>query len=109
MNPSCTNSCAIGIDPGAMPPMSAWCARLATYPTSDPRPSRPGRNTGETIVTSGRCVPPRKGSFRIAMSPGDHGASSRTAPTDSGIAPRCTGMCAACASSRPPASNTAQL
>ncbi len=30
--PSWSNSFATGIDPGAMPPISAWCARVATNP-----------------------------------------------------------------------------
>src|SRR5262245_57213443 len=40
-------------------------------------------------------------------SPGAKGASACTAATDAGIAPRCTGMCAACATIWPRASNTA--
>ena len=42
-----------GIDPGAMPPTSVWCPRLATKPTSSS-----SQKTGAKTVTSGRCVPP---------------------------------------------------
>ena len=35
-----------GIEPGALPPTSAWCARLATHPTSGPSPVTPA-NTGD--------------------------------------------------------------
>ncbi len=41
---------------------------------------------------SGRCVPPRNGSFSTTTSPGAIGAWSMAARTESGIAPRCTGM-----------------
>ena len=108
MRPSWTSSSATGIEPGAMPPMSAWCARLATKPIGS-RPALGGSaKTGETMVTSGRCVPPRKGSLRMARSPGRQGARRSTARTDSGIAPRWTGICAAWARSWPCASKTAQ-
>ena len=53
----------MGIDPGEAPPMSAWCARLATKPIGRAARRAPdagaSAKTGETIVTSGRCVPPR--------------------------------------------------
>src|SRR4051795_7022445 len=55
---------------------------------------------------SGRCVPPRYGSLRIHTSPA-RGSRSITAATDSGIAPRWTGMCSAWATMRPSASNSA--
>ena len=73
------------------------------------RPSRPARrrrSTGDTIVTSLRCVPPANGSLSTISSP----AQSRcaiAAATDAGIEPRCTGMCSACASSSPAAVNSA--
>ena len=41
---------ATGMEPGAIPPISAWCARLATNPMSVRRRLLP--KTGETIVTS---------------------------------------------------------
>jgi hypothetical protein len=44
--------------------------------------------------------------LRIHTSPGS-GERSITAATDSGIAPRCTGMCSAWATIRPSASNSA--
>ena len=55
---------------------------------------------------SGRCVPPANGSLRIQASPGAC-SSSRTDATALGMAPRCTGMCSACITIRPPASNRA--
>ena len=48
------------MEPGLMPPTSAWCARLATQKEGRRRSSR---KTAETAVMSGRCVPPRNGSF----------------------------------------------
>ena len=98
-----------GIEPGAIPPTSAWCARFATQPTS----SGPTKH-GATTVMSLRCVPPANGSFTTNSSPGMTAplaslpaTASITAATDAGIEPRCTGMCSACASSSPPAVNTA--
>ena len=95
-----------GIEPGAVPPTSAWWARFATQPTS-----APSRKTGATRVTSLRCVPPANGSFTITSSPG-RGArsgenSASAACTDAGIDPRWTGMCSACTSRSPPAVNSA--
>ena len=54
---------------------------------------------------SGRWVPPVNGSLITNSSPG-RGSSSRTAATASGIAPRWTGMCSACAIMRPSTSNS---
>ena len=48
-----------GIEPGAMPPTSAWCPRLATKKRSAPCSSC----TGEITVMSGRCEPPAAGSL----------------------------------------------
>ncbi|CFU08354.1 Uncharacterised protein [Bordetella pertussis] len=49
-----------GIEPGVVPPMSAWWPR---EPTKN-RMSWPARsNTGVMTVTSGRCVPPWYGSL----------------------------------------------
>ena len=45
-----------GIDPGVIPPTSAWCPREATKKTISP-----SRNTGVTTVMSGRCDPPATG------------------------------------------------
>ena len=59
-----------------------------------------------TVVRSGRCVPPVYGSLRIQTSPGC-GSWAITAATASGIAPRWTGMCSACATIRPCSSNSA--
>ncbi len=42
-----------GIEPGASPPTSAWCARFPTHATSSP-----STNTGRTMVRSFRWVPP---------------------------------------------------
>jgi hypothetical protein len=90
-----------GIPPGVGPPTSAWWARQAANPMRTP-----ATKTGETIVMSGRWVPPRNGSLRIQDSPG-RWSSSRTAATASGIDPRWTGMCSACITSSPPASKIA--
>ena len=57
-------------------------------------------------VRSGRCEPPCDGSLSRKRSPA-RASSARTAATDSGIAPRCTGMCAACATILPRASKIA--
>ena len=43
-------------DAGAMPPISAWWARLARYPIS--RSGRFGEKAGVITVTSGRWLPP---------------------------------------------------
>ena len=54
--PSSSSVCDIGgVEPGVMPPMSAWWPRLPTknrirWPASS--------NTGVMTVTSGRWVPP---------------------------------------------------
>ena len=45
-----------GIEPGVMPPMSAWWPRDATKNRIVAR--RPRRTPGVMTVTSGRCVPP---------------------------------------------------
>ena len=51
--------------PGAMPPMSAWCAMLQTNAMSSP-----SANTGIARLTSGRCVPPAtNGSLATNRSP----------------------------------------
>ncbi len=61
------------------------------------------------MVTSGRCVPPAYGSFRITTSPSAQASTAaRAASTLAGMAPRWTGMWAACATRAPPLSNTAQ-
>ncbi len=87
--------------PGNVPPTSARCARLATNPPSPPA-------AAVTSVTSGKWLPPRYGSFTSTCSPGKSpGKSAKTAATLAGIDPRCTGTCAACASSRPRESNSA--
>ncbi len=102
ISPSCHRSRdPAGMDPGDIPPTSEWCARVTANATISPFTS-----TGLTSVMSGRCVPPAYGSLRIHTSPGT-GPRAMTAATDSGIAPRCTGMCSACATIRPDASNSA--
>ena len=90
-----------GIPAAVGPPTSAWWARQAAKPSRTPP-----TNTGETIVMSGRWVPPRNGSLRIQDSPG-RWSRSRTAATASGIDPRWTGMCSACITSSPRASKSA--
>src|SRR5947208_12612306 len=55
---------------------------------------------------SGRCVPPVYGSLRIQTS-SRPGSCAITAATASGIAPRWTGMCSACAIMRPRSSKRA--
>ncbi len=84
-----------GIEPGSRPPTSAWWARVTAKPTS----------VRETSVMSGRCVPPAYGSLMAQTSPGA-GSCLITAATASGIAPRCTGMCSACAIMRPRSSKS---
>ena len=94
-----------GIEPGAMPPRSAWCARFAAQPTS-----RSSTKHGATRVTSLRCVPPANGSLSTICSPAPTPSSavaSIAARTAAGIEPRCTGMCSACTSSSPSAANSA--
>ena len=89
------------MEPGRIPPTSEWCARVTAYPTrASPI------DTGEISVTSGRCVPPEYGSLITNTSPGA-GSRDITAATASGMAPRCTGMCSACATITPFASNSA--
>ena len=63
--PSCWMSTASGgIDPGAMPPRSAWWARFG--PADELVVNEARRHD----VTSFRCVPPAYGSFRTTWSPG---------------------------------------
>ncbi len=93
-----------GMDPGREPPISAWCARLATYPRSAPAASC----TGVITVTSGRCEPPNPGWLVTTTSPGSRGSAPRTARTQSPSAPRCTGMCGAFTTSSPRGSRSAQ-
>ena len=92
-----------GIEPGVRPPMSAWWAREATKNSSPP-----SANTGAMQVTSGRCVPPLKGSLSMKTSPSDIPGSPIIAFTAKLMEPRCTGMCAACAIISPEALNIAQ-
>ncbi|CAM5300018.1 hypothetical protein SRIMM317S_00909 [Streptomyces rimosus subsp. rimosus] len=87
-----------GMEPGVMPPISAWWPREATRNSS----SRPASSkTGVTTVTSGRCVPPWYGSLTAYTSPGRRSPVPRrrlsTSLMDSPIDPRCTGMCGALA------------
>src|SRR5881296_3504985 len=58
-----------------------------------------------------QVVPPRYGSFRMIWSPSRRvpGKSRMAASTATGIDPRWTGMCSACETIRPSASNSAQL
>ncbi len=85
-----------GVEPGVMPPISAWWPR---EPTKN-RISLPASSkTGVMTVTSGRWVPPLYGLFSATTSPGRK-VSRRlfsTVRTLSPIAPRCTGMCGALA------------
>src|SRR3989454_1657169 len=95
-----------GIEPGAEPPTSAWWALLTAYPRREPR-----WKIGFTRVMAGRWDPPRYGSFTITWSPSARPPpiSSRRTSIVTGIDPRWTGMCSACATMRPSASNKAQL
>ena len=99
-----------GMEPGLIPPTSAWCPRLATKKLG----FRPPQNTGVIAVMSGRCVPPWKGSLLSSVSPG---CKEGTAPaatcssrsrTLSPMEPRCTGICGALATKPPWESNSAQ-
>ena len=94
-----------GIEPGVMPPMSAWWPRLATKKRSAPA----RRTRASTTVTSGRCEPPCGGIVgrRTRRPRAGRGSRARTARTVSPIAPRCTGMCGAFATRPPVASKTA--
>ncbi len=49
-----------GMEPGEIPPTSAWCAREAVKNSTRVPPSS---KTGETTVMSGRWVPPAYGEF----------------------------------------------
>ncbi len=96
-----------GIEPGVMPPISAWWPREATRNSSSaPSVSK----TGVTTVTSGRWVPPWYGSLIAYTSPGRISPARRrsTSLMDSPIEPRCTGMCGALAIRLPSASKRAQ-
>ena len=93
-----------GIEPGTRPPTSAWCARGWRAWPAQRRLS--AAKIGVITVMSGRCVPPAKGSLRIHERPGAC-CSSSTIATAAGIAPRCTGMCSACITICPSASNSA--
>mmetsp|Transcript_8468 Transcript_8468/g.28071 ORF Transcript_8468/g.28071 Transcript_8468/m.28071 type:complete len:233 (+) Transcript_8468:860-1558(+) len=53
-----------GMEPGVMPPTSAWCPRDATRNTI-----LPSRKTGVTTVMSGRCEPPACGWLLTRTSP----------------------------------------
>ena len=102
--PSCSSSRApAGIEPAVMPPTSAWWARVTAWATTESPTAM-----GDTMVRSGRWVPPVKGSFRIHASPG-RAPACITACTASGIAPRCTGMESAWATMLPRASKIAVL
>ena len=56
-----------GIDPGRIPPMSAWCPRDAVKKITR---AAAASKTGEMIVMSGRCEPPARGEFVMSTSPG---------------------------------------
>ncbi len=92
-----------GMEPGRVPPISAWCARLAAYPMSSP----PSAWIGVMIVTSGRCEPPSAGWFVTTTSPGSIPITSRTERTHSPSDPRCTGTCGAFTINSPAASRIA--
>ena len=75
---------------------------MTAYPTISPQGA-----IGAIIVMSGRCEPPEYGSLTMKTSPGS-GPCSITAATESGSAPRWTGMWAAWAIMRPRASKRAE-
>ena len=87
-----------GMLAGCIPPTSAWWARETTKPRS---------STRETSVISGRWVPPVYGSFRMKRSPGVGGRAPGRRPRRRAWRRDATGMCSACATIRPRASNTA--
>ena len=100
-----------GIDPGVIPPTSAWCPRDATKKTHSP-----SLNTGVITVMSGRCDPPADGWFVTRTSPGFNRERSSEPFHRSSchltvllIAPRCTGTCGALATRPPSGPNNAQL
>ncbi len=57
--PSPNRSAASGSEPAAIPPTSAWWARLARNAAGGADAAPSGANTGLTIVRSGRWLPPR--------------------------------------------------
>mmetsp|Transcript_294 Transcript_294/g.1368 ORF Transcript_294/g.1368 Transcript_294/m.1368 type:complete len:216 (+) Transcript_294:1007-1654(+) len=95
-----------GMDPGVIPPTSAWCPLDATRNTISPC-----LNTGVTTVMSGRWLPPALGWLVTRTSP------SFSPPfcaqwfschrTVSLMAPRCTGTCGAFATKPPSGPNSA--
>ena len=86
--------------PGTIPPTSEWWARVTPKPiVAAARDRRDERDVGEVRPARERIV-------EHADSPGS-GSRAITAATASGIAPRCTGMCSACATIRPRASKSA--
>ena len=96
-----------GMDPGVIPPISAWWPRAATTKSS----SLPARsNTGVTTVMSGRWVPPWYGSLSTYTCPGLIRPALRrsTIRMLSPIDPKWTGMCGALAIRLPSASKRAQ-
>ena len=107
--PSWTNvfECG-GIEPGVMPPISAWCPRLATKKMGVVCPAV---KTGVMTVMSGRCDPPAAGWLLTSTSPGwmSPFLFSIWYRTVSCIAPKCTGMCGAFAINPPFGLNSAQL
>ena len=65
-----------GIEPGEMPPTSAWWPR---EPTKNSSSSPASSNTGVTTVMSGRCVPPWYGSLSTYTSPARKRGAARAA------------------------------
>ena len=98
-----------GIEPGAMPPTSAWCARFATHPTSR-RPSAAKHGDTQRHVVEVRAAGERVVDDHLVTGPGAAARrDERRLPprAEAGIEPRCTGMCSACTSSSPSAVNSA--
>ena len=98
-----------GMEPGVIPPISAWWPRAATQNDG----ALPSTKTGVTTVTSGRWVPPAKGLLSTNVSPAwipraEPAHLSITVRTLSPMEPRWTGMCGALAIRWPSASNSAQ-
>ena len=88
--------------PGVLPPTSAWWARLAANPM--------WRVAGEERRDERDVGQVRPAAVGVVQDPGvarRAGPPSCTAATASGIAPRWTGMCSACITISPRASNSA--
>mmetsp|Transcript_856 Transcript_856/g.2500 ORF Transcript_856/g.2500 Transcript_856/m.2500 type:complete len:288 (+) Transcript_856:1618-2481(+) len=89
-----------GMEPGALPPTSAWWPREAQKKAGRDESSS-SKKSGEMTVMSGRWEPPALGSLATTTSPGPRATLASWALTVSDMAPRWTGTWGAFAT-RPP-------